>query len=125
MHELEKVAECVPGVPLGSALIIDGMAFIQQAQNIPVTFGQLADKPLYELVGMTENYGCSRVDFVCDCYPTHSIKNCEHERRAGSCTQVVKLNRLEQKMPKQFKKFLAEGSNKENLIEFLYVLGEV
>lgn len=120
MHELEKGAECVPEIPWGSALIIDAMAFVQQAQNIPVTFGQLADKLLHELVGMTKKYGCSRVDFVCDRYPSHSIKNCERERRAVSGAQVVKITRPEQKTPKQFKKFLAEGSNKENLIEFLY-----
>lgn len=120
MHELEKGVDCVPEIPWGSALIIDAMAFVQQEQNIPVTFGQLADKLLHELVGMTKKYGCSRVDFVCDRYPTHSIKNCERERRAVSGAQVVKITRAEQKTPKQLKKFLAEGSNKENLIEFLY-----
>ena len=120
MHELGKGAEHVPEIPLGSALIIDGMTFIQQAQNIPVTFGQLADKLLHELVGMTKTYGSSRVDFVCDCYHSHSIKNCEREHRAVSGTQVVKISRPEQKMLKQFRKFLAEGLNKENLIEFLY-----
>ena len=96
------------------------MAFVQQAKNIPVTFGQLADRLLHELVGMTKKYGCNRVDFVCDRYPSHSIKSCERERRAVSGAQVVKITRSEQKTPKQFKKFLADGSNKENLIEFLY-----
>ena len=47
MHELEKGAECVSEIPWGSALIIDVMVFVQQAQNIPVTFGQLADRLLH------------------------------------------------------------------------------
>ena len=56
IHKLEKVVEYVPGISLESALIIDGMAFIQQVQNILYHIWSLADKLLHELVGMTKNY---------------------------------------------------------------------
>ena len=120
IHELEKDTECVPNIPVGSALMVDGMAFIQQMQKVPSTFGQLAVEILNNLIGFARNCGCSRVDFVCDRYPSQSIKNCERERRAVCGTQVFKITKPEQKTPKQFKKFLAEGSNKEGLVQFLF-----
>ena len=45
-----------------------------------------------------------------------SINNCE--RRSVSGTQVIHSKRLDQKTPKQFKKYLANGRNRELLIEF-------
>ena len=44
MHEFEKDVEPLAPVPAGSALIVDGMAFIHQINTMPSTFGQLADK---------------------------------------------------------------------------------
>lgn len=121
MHELEKGTECTPGFPSGSALIVDGMAFIQQqVHNIPPTFGQLADKLLNDLMSMAKGYGCSQIHFVCDMYPPHSIKTSERERRAASGAQLVKVTRPDQKTPKQFKRYLALGANKEGLIEFMF-----
>lgn len=120
LHELEKGTECVSRVPAGSALIVDAMAFIHQMHNIPPTFGQLADHLLKCLLDTAKSYGSHRIDFVCDRYPTCSIKDCERDRRAASGAQKVKITRAEQKTPKQFKKYLADGSNKEDLIEFLY-----
>ena len=35
-------------------------------------------------------------------------------------TQVIHITRSDQKTPKQFKKYLANGRNKELLIEFLF-----
>ena len=120
IHELEKDTECVPNIPVGSELMVDGMAFIQQMQKFPSTFGQLAVEILNNLIGFARNCGCSRVDFVCDRYPSQSIKHCEREHRAVCGTQVFKITKPEQKTPKQFKKFLAEGSNKEGLVQFLF-----
>ena len=120
IHELEKDTECVPNIPVGSALMVDGMAFIQQMQKVSSTFGQLAVEILNNLIGFARNCGCSRADFVCDRYPSQSIKKCECECRAVCGTQVFKITKPEQKTPKQFKKFLAEGSNKEGLVQFLF-----
>ena len=50
MHELEKDVEPVAQVPAGSALIVDGMAFIHQIHTMPSTFGQLADRLLQDLM---------------------------------------------------------------------------
>ena len=44
MHHLQEDKFLVNDMPPGSALIIDGMAFIQQMQNILSTFGKLAEK---------------------------------------------------------------------------------
>lgn len=97
MHELEKGCENIDQVPRGSALIVDGLAYIQQLYNIPTTFGQLAEKLLLDLINMANNYGCARVDFVCDRYPSQRIKNCERERCASSGAQLVKITRPDQK----------------------------
>lgn len=66
MHELEKGTECVSVVPLRSAFIMDGMAFIQEVQISPCTFGELTDKLLNDLVNMVKCYACVRVNCVCD-----------------------------------------------------------
>ena len=120
MHELEKDVEPLAQVPAGSALIVDGMAFIHQIHTMPSTFGQLADRLLQDIMHMAIQCRCLRVDFVCDQYPAQSIKNCERECRAMGGTQVIHITRPDQKTPKQFKKYLANGRNKELLIEFLF-----
>ena len=79
MHELEKDVEPLAQVPAGSALIVDGMAFIHQINTMPSTFGQLADRLLQDLMHMAIQCRCLRVDFVCDQYPAQSIKNCKRE----------------------------------------------
>ena len=59
--------------------------------------------------------------FVCDTHPDISIKNSEQSRRSsvgGSiCTRILYSD---QPCPKQWKKYLSLGSNKEDLIEFLF-----
>ena len=84
------------------------------------TFGQLADRQLQDLMYMAIHCICPRVDFVCDQYPVQSIKNCERERRAMGGTRVIHITRPDHKTPKPFKKYLANGRNKELLIEFLF-----
>ena len=54
---------------------------------------------------------CLRVDFVCNQYPVQSIKHCD---------QVIHITRPDLKTPNQFKKYLANGRNKELLIEFIF-----
>ena len=121
MHHLQEDKFLVNDMPPGLALIIDGMAFIQQMQNIPSTFGQLAKKILVDIMRLANKNGCSRIDFVCDCYPEVSIKNCDRVRRTSSSgSQVIQIAKWEQKTPRQYKKFLASGENKEHLIQFLF-----
>ena len=89
---------------------------------MPSTFGQLADRLLQDLMHMTIQCRCLRVDFVCVQYPAQNIKNCERERRAMGDTQVIHITRPDQKTPKQSRKYLANGRNKELLIEFFFSL---
>jgi len=59
---------------------------------------------------------------VIDQYPKMSIKNLERSCRAGGGTQLGKIYGRDQKTPTQWKKFLSDGTNKEALAEFLYVV---
>ena len=120
MHEFEKGVKHLAQVPVGSALIVDGKTFIHQIHTMTSTFGKLADRLLQDLMHMAIQCICLRVDFVCDQYPVHSIKNCERDRRAMGGTQVIHITRPDHKTPKQFKKYLANRRNKELLIEFLF-----
>ena len=120
MHELEKNVAPLAQVPAGSALIVDGMAFIHQIHTMPSTFGQLVDRLLQDLMHMAIQCRCFRVDFVCGQCPAQSIKNCERERPTMGGNQVIHITRPDQKTPKQFKKYLANGRNKGLLIEFFF-----
>ena len=62
------------------ALIVDGMAFVQQAQVSNKTFGQ----PVMDLLERILKAGikASRIDVVFDEYRNKSIKNIERSRRS-------------------------------------------
>ena len=51
-----------------------------------------------------------------------SIKNLERSRRADAGSQRIQILDPDQRTPTQWKKFLSEGTNKEALAEFLYVV---
>ena len=114
MHELEKDVEPLAHVPASSALFVDGMAFIHQIHTMNITFGQLSDLLLQDLMHIAIQCIYLRVDFACDQYPVQSIKNCERERRAMGGTHVIHITRPDQKTPNQFNKYLANGRNKKN-----------
>ena len=61
-----------------------------------------------------------RVDFVCDTYPDISIKNAERSRRARGDGIRTRILHCDQPCPKQWKRYLSVGGNKEELIEFLF-----
>ncbi|XP_056105946.1 uncharacterized protein LOC130084505 [Rhinichthys klamathensis goyatoka] len=118
-----KGGDClVDEVPTDGAILFDGMAVIQAIRSIPSTFGELADTILQYIVKLALKHNCTRIDFVIDQYPKMSIKNLERSRRAGGGTQLVKIYGRDQKTPTQWKKFLSDGTNKEALAEFLYVV---
>ncbi|KAJ8277588.1 hypothetical protein GJAV_G00077100 [Gymnothorax javanicus] len=110
----------VDRVPENAALMIDAMALIQSLGDIPGTFGEVADTILANLVRLAKKYGCHRVDFVVDRYPDISMKNVERSQRASQGTQVIHIHGIEHKTPKQWKKYLSSGQNKEALVEFLF-----
>lgn len=124
LHLIESLVDntLVENLPAGNALMLDGMVVIQTLKNIPETFGALAESILHAVVSSVCSSRSKRVDFVCDTYPDISIKNLERNNRAlglGGST-VVKILGPNQKVPRQFKKILSVGKNKEALIEFFF-----
>lgn len=121
LHALEKDVTgcCTVSVPPNSALLLDGMAIIQAMPDKGGTFQDFADDILATAIRSCMSMRCTRVDFVIDRYPDISIKNCERGRRESSGVQVVCITRPDQKKPRQMKKFLSSGKNKESLILFI------
>ena len=55
-----------------------------------------------------------------DRYPEVSIKNAERQHRAASGAQKIHISKSDQPIPKKWKKYLAHGYNKENLVIFFF-----
>lgn len=102
-----------------NAIIVDAMAVIQSIKGKWKTFGELADTILNTLTKLARQWNCTRLDFVADRYPALSIKNTERGRRAEKGTQRVHIFGKDQNVPKQWKKYLSCGENKESLVTFL------
>ena len=62
----------------------------------------------------------ARVDFVNVRYPEVSVKRVERNKRAVSGATQIRIGGPSQKVPRQFKKFLGLGENKESLVEFIF-----
>lgn len=124
IHHIEEIcgdsAVAVSEIASNPAIIVDGMALIQQIKHTAPTFGEFAEHLLLSLIKLAKQFNSKRIDFVTDRYPDVSIKKMEQNRRACAGIQKVKIVKASQKTPKQMKKFLALGSNKENLIEFCF-----
>ncbi|GBM52172.1 hypothetical protein AVEN_97616-1 [Araneus ventricosus] len=73
-----------------------------------------------QLSVFVKKYKCKTVHFVTDTYPIISIKNSERERRSDGSEVVIRINNAHQKILKELKKFLANGRNKEALLNFIY-----
>ena len=71
------------------------------------------------LVQLAKQCNASRLDFVADCYPDLSIKKAERSRRAEKGVQRIRIFGKDQPVPRQWKKFLSCGENKESLMMFL------
>ena len=100
------------------ALIIDAMAVLQTVNVLPNTFGELAMEVLQKIVNMAISSKSKRVDFVADRYPEHSIKNLERDRRSVNGVNIVRIYGENQRVPRQWKKFMSAGQNKEELMKF-------
>ena len=122
LHIIEtRCQECLSdSLPPHNALILDGMAIVQTVKDVPQTFGALAEKIIQRIINNTRTSNASRVDFVSDLYPEISIKNLERSKRAESGSTHIKICSPSQKVPRQFKKFLSLGKNKEALVDFIY-----
>ena len=123
LHSLEQEVEepLIEQIPQSSSTVIDGMALLQalKAKDLPETFGDLAEIVLKKIISIAAFNNSQRVDFVTDRYPEVSTKNVERVSRATSGTYVFSILGEQQKVPKQWKKFMQVGSNKERLTDFL------
>ena len=122
LHILEGRVEdsAIDQLPPNNALILDGMALIQTIKRIPETFGALVKVIINRILSSAASSKSTRVDFVCDTYPDVSIKNLERSKRAETGSIMIMILGPQQKVPRQFKKFLSLGKNKEALIEFIF-----
>ncbi|XP_070581399.1 uncharacterized protein [Ptychodera flava] len=103
------------------AVLVDAMAVIQMQSKVQATFGEFAASIFYQLRAIASKYGATRIDFVIDQYREPSIKNAERKRRATTGTfNEIRITRPSLNMPRQLKKFLASGKNKESLLLFLF-----
>ena len=118
MHILEGRVEdsAIDQFPPNNALILDGMALIQTIKRIPETFGALVKVIINRILSSAASSKSTRVDFMCDTYPDVSIKNLERSKRAETGSMMIMILGPQQKVPRQFKKFLSLGKNKEALI---------
>ena len=103
-----------------SALIIDAMALLQTMKVTATTFGSLAEEVLAKIIMMANSSNSSRVDFVGDRYPQQSIKDLEREKHSEGGTYLTKIYGTQQQIPRQWKKILSAGRNKEELLKFLF-----
>jgi hypothetical protein len=122
LHAIEEeVQGSSVDLPVGEkAYILDAMAMLQTLTVLPVTFGELAIDLLIRVVNAAVYSNFKRVDFVCDRYPLQSIKNLERDRRAVGGVQVIRIYGEQQRVPRQWKKFMSSGENKEELMKFLF-----
>eukprot|EP00794_Sanderia_malayensis_P020801 gene20801-22841_t len=99
---------------------LNGMAILQTLSAIPNTFYELAIHLLVKVVSLAVFTNAGRVDFVCDRYPVHSIKNLEKEKRAFRGNQKMHICNEQQCVAREWKKFLSSGENKEELMKFIF-----
>ena len=116
--ELENGVDCLSNLPdLTTAVIIDGMALLQVLLRVPDRFSELADMVMTRI--LTEAGDATRIDFVADQYPAKSIKNTEKSKRGRDGELVINITNGQQLCPPQWRKFMANGSNKIGLLNFL------
>ena len=60
------------------------------------------------------------MDFVGDRYPQQSRKDLDRKKRSGGETYLTKIYGTQQRVPRQWKKSLSAGRNKEELLKFLF-----
>ena len=115
---LENEVECLESLPNPTtAYIIDAMALLQSLVKIPERFASLAEMLMKRVIAVAGR--AVRIDFVADQYPDVSIKNTERDKRGSTGKLMITISSPQQMCPRQWKKFLASGSNKTALLNFL------
>ena len=112
---IEERIETSDKIPSKSARIYDGMCIMHQLPKYLETFRGL---PSHVLKTITSN-DSNHVFFITDQYWKDSTKSCERNRRANTESILLTAASLEQKLPKQMKRYLSIDANREELIDFL------
>ena len=115
LHKLEQDVEPVSDLPIGCAILMDGMALVRQIKTTKMTHSQFATVLLKNVLPIGRD--SSRIDVVFDVYLDNSIKDVERNRR--SCGEL----KLQQIIPdaeiKQLALVLLSNDNKNKLIRFI------
>ena len=119
LHILEDDSVLQRDTVSNAVYLFDGMAVLQSLSpsRIPATFGGLSDL-VFSIIMKPFEFGSERVDFVTDCYFQHSIKTGERARRQGASSHLIKISRRDQPCPRLWKSFLANSTNKMELIRY-------
>ena len=115
LHKPEGTVEPIVNVSGKYALIINGMAFVQQAQVSNKTFGQLAMDLLERI--LKAGMKASRIDVVVDEYRNKLIKNIERSRRSRG--ELVFKRIVASAEIKQWRSYLSSNENKNSLVAFI------
>ena len=111
---MEDLTSLPPGT---TSVIMDAMAMLQMVTRMPDRFADLADMLLTEMLAIAGS--ATRVDFVADQYPNLSIKEIERSKRGRDGQVVFAISSCHQPCPRQWKKFMSNGTNKTRLMHFL------
>ena len=95
----------------------DAMAVVQALVQIPDTFGELAEHLFSTIKWQAKD--ALRIDIVFDTYPEISIKNAKHFKRAQKGKLKTNISNANQKCPRQWKKLLSSGGNKDSFSHFV------
>ena len=105
--------------PSNTTVIFDGMALLQATTPSGTAYAHLALR-LFTCITQRTHTG-NRIDFVIDRSPNLSIKNWEKNRRTLFVTPaVIQIQHRHQKLPRDWKRFLAAAANKIALVDFLF-----
>ena len=80
LHKLEQDVEPVSDLPIGCAILMDGMALVRQIKTTKMTYSQFATVLLKKVLSIGRD--SSRIDVVFDVYLDNSIKDVERNRRS-------------------------------------------
>ena len=114
--DLQRNVTPAESIPQPSATIVDGMNLVQRIKGDHKTFAELADNILS--MAIKEGFQSKRIDVVFDVYRPTSIKKAERQHRTNLQGTQFKNITCGHKI-QQWRKFLAEESNKKALAAFL------
>lgn len=114
MSKLESISESTPPETV-DVVIVDAMFYMHILQEIPDTYGEVAERILKDLC----RHEAKRIDFVCDTYNAPSIKDVEHASRSHGRESTYCITGSDQKRPKDWSEALKSSSFKTAFFQFL------